>query len=203
MTKSTQPDVYMIVIQAALMLGLIHCSPVIGASADQMAIKFVLKDIEDASNQRDSTRILRHATEDIVMISKNGDIVAGRTQLVTYLDKMFGMTPALEGLHSRVFLTEPIIVHGQTALATGTSEDEYAFTDGMKLKITTAWSATLVQLGGEWKIARVHFSFNLFDNPLLPGTRFFANIALIVGLLTGVASGAALLWYVRFHRRMS
>lgn len=193
----------MLLTQALLVLFFLQLSSATAATSTDMAIRLVLKDVEDASNQRDSARILSHVTSNIVMVSKNGSIEIGRTALASYLDKMFGIAPSLEGLHSRVFLTEPSIVFGQTAIATGTSEDEYAFTDGMKFKITTIWSATLVQAGGKWKIASIHFSFNLFDNPLLNGAKYLIYVTLIACLFAGVVSGGAVLWYAQRRCRMS
>jgi ketosteroid isomerase-like protein len=203
MTRHVELAAGMVLIQVLLVLGFTLSRPAYGSSSDDLAIRLVMKNIEDASNQRDSKRILGSATNNIVMVSKNGDIVVGRAALENYLNKMFGMAPSLKGLHSRVFLTEPNVINGRTALANGTSEDEYVFADGMRLKITTLWSATLILIDGEWKIARVHFSFNLFDNPLLAGAKVFFNVALIVGALIGIASWAVLLWYFRRLKRVA
>lgn len=172
--------------------------PAMAESADAAAIRSILAGLEQASNARDSARILQHAHEHIVMVSKNGDTVVGKPALARYLQKMFGMAPSLKGLHSQVRLAAPPDIRGQHAIAHGVSEDAYDFSDGMQLRITTVWSATLVRSGNNWQIARVHFSFNLFDNPLLTSARWLAWIT----LLTTFSAATLLPWLSRriWHR---
>ena len=185
------------------MLIAILMRPALAQSPDEAAIRTTLAGLEQASNARDSARIMQYAHENIVMISKNGETVVGKPALARYLQKMFGMAPSLKGLHSRVRLSANPDIRGQHAIAHGVSDDIYDFSDGMQLRITTIWSTTLVKSGAQWQIASVHFSFNLFDNPLLDGARWLAWITLLATL-----AGAALLpllcrtiWYKVLRRR--
>jgi len=55
------------------------------------------------------------------------------------------------------------------------------------------WTADLVREAGRWKIAAVHYSGNLFDNPLLDAARtaswLAGGIASAVGLGLGFIAG--------------
>ncbi|MEN3296949.1 MAG: hypothetical protein V7642_6202 [Burkholderiales bacterium] len=162
------------------------------ASRDDDAARDILQALEDATNRRATAGILALAAEDIVMASKNGQIVRGKLDLAAYLDKMFGMVPTLKGLRTRVILSEPVVRQGNVLVAHGTSNDEYAFTDGLRFAITTVWSATLVEDRTGWKVAAVHFSFDLFDNPLLNAARKTAWAVALLAILFGALLGAIL-----------
>jgi hypothetical protein len=69
------------------------------------------------------------------------------------------------------------------------SDDEYVFTGGAKLSIATRWSAAVAKEQGEWRVANVHFSFDLFDNPLLTAARYGMRVACVLGLALGLLTG--------------
>jgi len=57
-----------------------------------------------------------------------------------------------------------------------------------------------VRQDGEWRIASLHFSFNLFDNPLLNAARFSVIVASGIGLACGLLTGVLYMrWRVRFR----
>ncbi len=56
---------------------------------------------------------------------------------------------------------------GQTAVAYGHSNDHYKLTNGTEFDQLTRWSATLIKTEDRWKVASVHISTNMFDNPVL------------------------------------
>lgn len=164
-------------------------------------IHALLQEIEEATNTRDIQRLLRHATDDIVMLSKNGETLVGKAAVDAYVNKMLGAAgPILTGMHTRVIQDGPPLIHGAVAMAHGTSDDAYEFQGGMRLVIVTRWSATLVRQDGEWRIASLHFSFDLFDNPLLNGARYSAIVAAGIGLLSGLLAGMLhARWVARFR----
>jgi uncharacterized protein (TIGR02246 family) len=179
------------------------CAPSLAATnadrtGDRDSIAAIVRDLEDATNARDTQRICGLATEDVVMVSKNGDIIAGKRALASYLDRMIGATPALKEMHTHVQMDAPAILMDRAAIAYGTSDDEYVFTSGLKLAITTRWSASLVKEDEKWRIARVHFSFDLFDNPLLNGARYALGVGAAIAFLLG-AIGAGL--WLRYRKR--
>ncbi len=166
---------------------------------DAEQIQALLQEIEVATNSRDIQRLLRHATDDIVMLSKNGETLVGKRAVDAYVNRMLGAAgAALKRMHTRVIQDGVPTIHGGLAMAHGTSDDVYEFQGGMQLAIVTSWSATLVRQDREWKIASLHFSFNLFDNPLLNGARQSATLAAAAGLVCGMLAGVL---YARWRAR--
>ena len=155
---------------------------------DERDVRAIARDIEAATNERDIARLLKWASNDIVLVSKNGAIVAGKTNLGTYLESMIGALPSLRGLHSSLEMHPSILYAGNAAITTGVSRDRYRFADGLDLSITTAWTATIVRAQGEWRISALHFSFNLFANPLLDAARWAAVIMACALFLAGLLS---------------
>jgi len=170
-------------------------------ASDVARIHALLHEIEEATNTRDIQRLLRHATDGVVMLSKNGETLVGKAAVDAYVNRMLGAAgPALTGMHTRVIQDGAPIIHGTVAMAHGTSDDAYEFQGGMRLAIVTRWSATLVRQDGEWRIASLHFSFNLFDNPLLNAARFSVIVASGIGLVCGLLTGVLYMrWRVRFR----
>lgn len=168
---------------------------------DVARIHALLHEIEEATNTRDIQRLLRHATDGVVMLSKNGETLVGKAAVDAYVNRMLGAAgPALTGMHTRVIQDGAPIIHGAVAMAHGTSDDTYEFQGGMRLAIVTTWSAALVRQDGEWRIASLHFSFNLFDNPLLNAARFSVIVASGIGLLCGLLTGVLYMrWRIRFR----
>ena len=157
------------------------------ASAEPEAILAIMKDVEQATNTRDVTAILKHASDGIVMVSKNGEIVVGKKALAAYLEKMLGALPSLKEIKSATRDPRVWMAAADMAIVDGRSDDYYAFTSGLSFSMTTNWSATVVKHNGTWRIAALHFSFNLFDNPVLNAAQravyWAAAIALVLGLL--------------------
>ena len=157
------------------------------ASAEPEAILAIMKDVERATNTRDVTAILKHASDGIVMVSKNGEIVVGKKALAAYLEKMLGALPSLKEIKSATRDPRVWMAAADMAIVDGRSDDYYAFTSGLSFSMTTNWSATVVKHNGTWRIAALHFSFNLFDNPVLNAAQravyWAAALALMLGLL--------------------
>jgi ketosteroid isomerase-like protein len=154
------------------------------------AIMAIINDVERATQNRDVNAVLKHAAEGVVMVSKNGEIVVGKVALKAYLEKMIGAAPTLKELRST--LKDPRLMSPQRGLviADGRSDDYYAFTSGLTFEITTCWTAAMVREAAGWKIAALHFSFNLFDNPLLSVARRMMLWAGALALAAGAALGA-------------
>lgn len=72
----------------------------------------------------------------------------------------------------------------------GVSTETYHFTDGDVISMQTRWSAVTTREGDDWKLASVHFSANLLDNPLLDAAKKkitqYVIAAAIAGLLLGL-----------------
>lgn len=158
-------------------------------AGDKRAIHEVFATVERAVRDRDKTTLIDSATERHLMISKNGETVVGRVALGAYLDKMIGYAPSIKSLQSTVEMSPDILFYGGTALTHGRSRDHYAFADGLELDLTTFWTATLVHEPDRWRIAAIHYSFDLFDNGMLDAVHRGALVAAAGGALGGFIAG--------------
>lgn len=180
---------------AAFASALVLAAPAL--AGEERAIHELFANVERAVRERDRTTLIDSATESHLMISKNGETVVGKAALAAYLDKMIGYAPSIKSFQSTVEISPEILLHGGTAIAHGRSRDHYAFTDGLDLDLTTYWTATLTHDAQRWRIAAVHYSFNLFDNGMLDTARRGMFLAAAVGALAGFIVG--LLFFRRRH----
>jgi hypothetical protein len=73
----------------------------------------------------------------------------------------------------------------------GVSVDTYTFTDGDVRTMTIMWTAVVRRVGQQWKLAAVHCSADLLNNPVLEASKGYiykaggagAGAGLLVGLL--------------------
>jgi hypothetical protein len=82
------------------------------------------------------------------------------------------------------FLAENVGIVG------GKSTETYHFTDGDVVAMQTRWSAVTIKEGEDWKLASIHFSASILDNPLLDLAKQkmlqYVVIAALVGLFLGL-----------------
>ena len=64
---------------------------------------------------------------------------------------------------------------------------KFVFATGNEFELTSRWTATVRKEGGRWSVIALHFSTNMFDNPLLNTAKnqlmLFSGIAFLLGLL--------------------
>lgn len=166
-------------------------------AGEERAIQNLFANVERAVRERDKTTLIDSATECHLMISKNGETVVGKAALAAYLNKMIGYAPSIKSLQSTVDMSPEIQFYDETAIAHGRSRDHYTFADGLDLDLTTYWTATLVRDAERWRIAAVHYSFNLFDNGMLDVACRGMFLAAAGGALAGIIAG--LLFFRRRH----
>ncbi|MDH3219634.1 MAG: nuclear transport factor 2 family protein [Gammaproteobacteria bacterium] len=82
-------------------------------------------------------------------------------------------------------------------LVEGTSTETYHFTDGDVISMQTRWSAVTIREGEDWKLASIHFSANLLDNPLLDVAKQKMTQYVIAAALAGLVLGLILMGVFR------
>ena len=84
-------------------------------------------------------------------------------------------------------LSKPSRVYGGIALADGKAVDEFCPHARGPFRLDSNWSSTMVKIDGQWKIASLHLSSNVFTNPLLAEAERMVYYAAAGGLIAGLA----------------
>src|SRR4029077_18711253 len=125
---------------------------------------------------------------DIAFTAINNDTVVGIDNVKAYYDKMlsgssrflndFSMSAEADAL-SRLYANNTM------AVTTGSAEImlDLRGGSGMKFTVPARWTATLSRSSGAWKLAAIHFSADLSNNPYLTAmTSFWKWVAAGTGL---------------------
>jgi uncharacterized protein (TIGR02246 family) len=141
--------------------------------------------------------ILPYLHPNVVFTPMNGEVSRGPQAIRAYFDKMLkGPNAIVKSIRLGVEVDRLADFYGDTALAFGSSNDQYALSNGMDFQIQTRWTASLVRENGRWLITAFHSSANAFDNPILEKARQVAmlqwgGIGTAAGALIGVLVGRA------------
>lgn len=150
----------------------------------------------DAVNKKDLEALLKEVSPAIRFTAMNNEIVRDHDGLRTYYAKM--MEGASRIVEEMSINGEPdelalLFADNKIATATGTSKAYFKIKGGLTFTAPLRWTATMENTGGKWTIAAIHFSANMFDNPLLSAAGTFwkwvaAGVAfagLVLGYLLG------------------
>ncbi len=161
--------------------------PAGGRVEDRQALRVLLDKIEKATASLDINAATSLMHPDVIVTWQNAEVSKGIEQVRAYHDRMIkGASPIVKDYSVKANLGGPAVFYGDGAVAWGTTVETYALTDGLKFTLNANWSTTMVKKDGEWKIAALHFSTNLFDNPLLNNAERLVWIAGLVGLVAGL-----------------
>src|SRR5262249_42173303 len=148
--------------------------------------------IIDAVNQNDRDRLLSFLHKNVVVTWMDGEVSRGREGVKAYYDRMMtGDQRVVDTVQINPAVDELSIVYGGiTAIAFGSSDDEFKLRRGLQFKVHSRWTATLEKEQGKWLIAAFHASTSLFDNPLLNAAKttiyLAAGFSGLVGLVLGL-----------------
>ena len=169
---------------------------------DRQALLIILSEVEKAINAQSVEGILAQMRPDCTVIWWNAEVSRGHDEIVAYYNKMMKDsgrlitrydTKAKLGAHARFIGTGEDV-----ALAEGTMEDEFFPVIRGPFKLDSRWSATAAKsANGEWKIASLHLSSNVFTNPLIAELTRAIWMAGAAGLVGGLIGG----WLLGRRRR--
>jgi ketosteroid isomerase-like protein len=156
-----------------------------------------------AVNKRDADALMRELDPNIAFTAMNNEVVHGIDEAKAYYQKM--LVGAARIVQDMSLTAEPdrpadIYANGTMAVATGTSNAHFKLAAGPEFDVPLRWSATLRRANDKWAIAGMHFSANMFENPMLSAVeRSIKWIAIgtgVVAILVGFFAG-------RWSRRRS
>ena len=155
-------------------------------------LRAVRDSLIQAVNKNDVDAILSHLHKNVVVTWMDGTVSRRHGDVRSYYDKMMkGDQRVVDSVTVSPVVDELSIVYGggNTAVAFGSSDDDFKLRRGLAFKVHSRWTATLVKEEGKWLITAFHASASLFDNPLLNTAKqmvyWVGGIAGVGGLLLG------------------
>ena len=167
-------------------------------AADREALVEILGGIEAALNAQDLSQALEYLHEDVIITYQDSTVTQGHSGATEYYNRMMeGAAAVVKEFSTVAAVGAPATFHGDTAVAYGTTADRYVLAAGMEIDLNANWSMAARKADGEWRVIALHFSTDLFDNPLLNNSR---RLTRIVGV-AGVVGGMLLMWVISRVRR--
>lgn len=155
------------------------------------ALRALRAHVLDAANKGDIDGVLSQMHPNVVVTWQNAEVSHGRDAVRKYLERMLkGPSPIVKSYHADFEVDDLTALYGpNTGVAWGSSTEIYDLGRNEKFTLHGRWTATIVNENGQWLLASLHTSTNLFDNPLLHSAKraiwIGAVIAALVGLLLG------------------
>jgi ketosteroid isomerase-like protein len=161
-------------------------------AADRKQLLAMLAGVEEGLNRRDIESVKKYLHPDAVVTFQDAKVVKGIAALAGYYNEKFGGPSAvLKSFSTQAAVDAPAVFFGDVAVAHGHTNDRFVFAGGKEFNLDSRWTATLRKDGGRWSVMALHFSADLFDNPLLNMAtgklKMVGAIALVLGLLVGAA----------------
>lgn len=159
-------------------------------ATDREALIKVFHEMEAAINDQNVERMVAQMTPDATVTWLNGEVSRGHDQIRAYYQRMVKgperildkyTTAAKIGAHARFF--------GDVAVADGSMRDSFFPVARGPFQLDSHWTSTSVKQDGQWKVASMHLSANVFTNDLIEEAKSAAWKAGIAGTLAGLLLG--------------
>lgn len=167
-------------------------------AADREALIKVFHEMEAAINDQNVERMIAQMTPDATVTWLNGEVSRGHDQIRAYYQRMVKgperildryTTAAKIGAHARFF--------GDVAVADGTMRDSFFPVTRAPFQLDSHWSSVSVKVDGQWKVAAMHLSANVFTNDLIDEATSAAWKTGIGGAIAGLILGVLVAWLRR------
>lgn len=158
-----------------------------GRPEDRQQLRVLLGNVETAISSLQVEEVIKLMHPDVIVTWQNAEVSRGPDQIRAYYNRMMkGSAPIVKKFSTQATLGGNAAFYGDTAIAYGTTVDNFELMEGLNFTLRGNWSTTVVKTDGQWKIAALHFSTNLFDNPLLNKAKQLAWYLAVAGLLAGM-----------------
>jgi ketosteroid isomerase-like protein len=167
----------------------------------------------EAWQHRDLDAMLTHVAPNVVVTWQNGEVSRGAKGVRKFYDEVLnGPDKIVANIASTLRVDELSILYGnETAIAFGSIHDDVTLSHsiaraaflgaGDVLALDSRWTATLVKLDGQWKVASYHVSTDAFSNPILSMAIAAGKRSALLAAVCGLIVGALVVWF--FLRRPS
>lgn len=180
-----------VLLLAGAMMIAINGGAAFGAETDPRAedrklLRVLMTEAEAGINAQSADRLVALMSDDVTVSWLNAEVSRGKAEVKAYHQRMVGGPgTTLQKYVTKVSLSRPARFYGDIAIADGKAADEfYPHARGV-FRLDSNWSSTMIKIDGQWKIAALHLSSNVFTNPLLAEAERMIYYAAGGGLLAG------------------
>ena len=150
----------------------------------------------DAVNKRDAAALMKELDQNITFTAMNNEVVYGIAEARAYYQRMMvGAGRVVDDMKMTIESDRlsDFYENNNVAIAAGSSNVHFKLATGTEFDVPLRWSATLRRADGKWSMVNVHFSANMFDNPLLTALQSSMKwiglgcglVALLIGFFAG------------------
>src|SRR5258706_4209199 len=175
-----------------VVLAVLGLSPALWGQASQQAdheeLRAMMRAATQALNARQVEALAPLMARQFVITAVDGRTFRDLAGFKAYLDQLYGTK--VQSIQYRPEAAELTQVIGpDTGISWGTSTDTYTVQGRETRTMTSHWTATVQRQDGDWKLAALHISANLLDNPVVEEAKRYiwkaAAAALVAGLILG------------------
>jgi ketosteroid isomerase-like protein len=148
-----------------------------------------------AFEARDVEALFAELDDRVIFTAMNNETVTGKEALIAYYAKMMDGSAGLVSDLQVAFETDALatlLAGNQAAVASGSVVAAFKMRAGLEFSVPLRWTATLSRDSGAWKIVALHFSANIFDNPIDSALRSYLWLMLAAALAVGLVAGLVL-----------
>ena len=148
-----------------------------------------------AFEARDVAELFAELDDRVIFTAMNNETVTGKEALTAYYAKMMDGSAGLVSDLQVAFETDALatlLAGNQAAVASGSVVAAFKMRAGLEFSVPLRWTATLSRDSGAWKIVALHFSANIFDNPIDSALRSYLWLMLAAALAVGLVAGLVL-----------
>jgi len=152
-----------------------------------------------AMNKGDLEGTLKFLYTNCVITWHNAEVSRGHDGVRAYYDRvMTGPHKIVESFNCAVNVDALTTLYGENmGICFGSSDEHFKLANGRDLNVKGRWSATLVKENGQWLIASLHASTNLFDNVMLDFAKKSMAVAAVICGIAGILIG----WLIGRRRK--
>ena len=149
-----------------------------------------------AVNKRDADSLMQLLDPNITFTAMNNDVVHGLEQAKAYYQRMLvGSGRIVEAMSLTVVPDDltGLYENGTIGISAGSSVAHFKLATGTEFDVPLRWTATLHRSNDKWSILSLHYSANMFDNPILDALKSSTKwtalgvgfVFILVGFLVG------------------
>lgn len=136
---------------------------------DEGDLNKLMTEAAEVFNNGDHNSLVKYLADDFTLITMDNMKYSSLEEFKEAYDFFFnsGESPLIGMSVIPNIDGTPFFMNDNAVLLNGTAHETYYFADATVRSLTTRWTAVALKVNDEWKIKQLHFSSNIFDNPVV------------------------------------